>query len=158
MGQQQLILLVLATVIVGVAIVVGIRAFTENGAKANADAMMQDAVRMANDIQALRQKPEPFGGVTAFTAVTFGRLGYPATGTPAVYTNQNGRFTLTTSTAGVVITGNGGTETTDPGPPVVTTSEQSVVVAVCGLTDGDIAGEIMRIGDQPTGATAPACS
>ena len=59
MGQQQLILLVLATVIVGIAIVVGIRAFTENSAKSNADAMTQDAVRMANDVQAWSRSPLP---------------------------------------------------------------------------------------------------
>ena len=44
MGQQQLILLVLATVIVGLAIVIGIRAFTENSIRANSDAMVQDMV------------------------------------------------------------------------------------------------------------------
>ena len=49
MGQQQLILLVLATIIVGLAIVVGIRAFNENAIKSNADAMTQDAVRIANN-------------------------------------------------------------------------------------------------------------
>ena len=62
MGQQQLILLVLATVIVGLAIVVGIRAFSENSIKSNFDALTQDLVRMGNDGQAWKQKPAPFGG------------------------------------------------------------------------------------------------
>ena len=39
MGQQQLLLLVLGIVIVGLAVVVGIQAFSENQRKANADAM-----------------------------------------------------------------------------------------------------------------------
>jgi hypothetical protein len=147
MGQQQLILLVLATVIVGIAIVVGIRAFTENDAKANADAMMQDAVRMASDIQAAIKKPDPFGGVDAFTDIDFGVLGYPNTG--GVYTNLNGQFELAAAAAGVVITGVG---------PDSTQALQEIVVAVCGLQDDDIEGAVTEVGGQPTGATAPSCS
>lgn len=146
MGQQQLILLVLATVIVGIAIVVGIRAFTENDARANADAMMQDAVRMANDIQAAIKKPDPFGGVDAFTDVDFGTIGYPNDGTN--YTNLNGVFGLSdASAASILITGDGGE----------TNSEQQVQVRVCGLTDADIYGAVMEIGGQTTNADAPTC-
>lgn len=116
MGQQQLILLVLATVIVGVAIVVGIRAFTENSAKANVDAMTQDAIRIANDAQAWKKKPAPFGGqpegvakgVPAnFTGLTSVReLGYaPATGGDLKYKNTNGCYTLAPAADGLTITG-----------------------------------------------------
>lgn len=157
MGQQQLILLVLATVIIGIAIVVGIRAFTENDAKANADAMMQDAVRMASDAQAAVRKPDPFGGVNAFNEiVNLGTLGYPVTGSgaAATYTNINGTFSTACAAAGCVITGNGGAD--DGGTPAV--FEQQIVVAVCGLSDADIDGAIVRVGNQATGSTAPACS
>ena len=53
MGQQQLLLLVLGIVIVGLAVVVGIQAFSENQQKANLDAMINDGVRIASDLQAL---------------------------------------------------------------------------------------------------------
>src|SRR5690606_5820738 len=128
MGQQQLILLVLATVIVGIAIVVGIRAFTENDARANADAMMQDAVRMANDIQAAVKKPAPFGGVAGFGTVTYGSIGYPVTS--GSYTNINGTFGLSCGTNGCVITGEGG-DMVDPGTGTEVRAQQ-IVVAVCG--------------------------
>ena len=150
MGQQQLILLVLATVIVGIAIVVGIRAFTENDARANADAMMQDAVHMANDIQAAVKKPQPFGGVAVIDSVSFGAIGYPNTNN--IYTNVNGSFELSTATAGeVLITGEGG----DNGAG---SHAQEVQVRVCGLTDQDIKGAITLVGGQGTGTTAaPGC-
>ena len=162
MGQQQLILLVLATVIVGIAIVVGIRAFSENSAKANADAMMQDAVRLANDLQAWKQKPEPFGGqgqnctttggVTTcaayaqnvFTGATLAKLGY------ANATNLNGTYTLTPGTADAVITGTN------------TEFGNLVNVRVCGLDESGpngIEGVIVDLnGVTGVGTAATACS
>src|SRR5690606_27695794 len=62
MGQQQLLLLVLGIVIVGLAVVVGINAFSENRIKSNADAMVTDGLRIASDVQAWALKPMQFGG------------------------------------------------------------------------------------------------
>ena len=62
MGQQQLLLLVLGIVIVGLAVVVGIQAFGENQKKANSDALVNDGVRIASDAQAWILKPAAFGG------------------------------------------------------------------------------------------------
>ena len=151
MGQQQLILLVLATVIIGIAIVVGIRAFTENDAKANADAMTQDAVRMASDIQAWTKKPEPFGGAAPgedWTDATFADIGYAAVA--GVYTNINGAFVLSTLATGRLITG---TNLADDGLTV----RNRVTVLVCGTTDADISGAIITLNEQATGAPALAC-
>ena len=55
MGQQQLLLLVLGIVIVGLAVVVGIQAFGENQRKANNDALINDGIRIASDAQAWAQ-------------------------------------------------------------------------------------------------------
>ena len=62
MGQQQLLLLVLGIVIVGLAVVVGINAFSENRTKSNADALVTDGLRIASDVQAWALKPGQFGG------------------------------------------------------------------------------------------------
>jgi hypothetical protein len=62
MGQQQLLLLVLATVIVGLATVAGIQAFEQGSKRAEQDALTQTAVKIASDIQANLQEPEQFGG------------------------------------------------------------------------------------------------
>ena len=62
MGQQQLLLLVLGIVIVGLAVVAGIQAFQQNQQQSSIDAMANEALRVATDIQAWRQKPEALGG------------------------------------------------------------------------------------------------
>jgi hypothetical protein len=63
MGQQQLLLLVLSTVIVGLATVSGIQAFDENQQKATQDALVQRAMSIGSDILAAHQEPSQFGGV-----------------------------------------------------------------------------------------------
>ena len=150
MGQQQLILLVLATTIVGLAITTGIRAFGVNSAKANADAMIQDALRIAIDAQAWKQKPQLLGGQgpkhaadpDKFKGATLVALGYP--GVDDTYVNQNGEFSIK-------VTGNR--------MLVVGTSamfDSQVEVVTCGLTDTDIIGEIVVLGGEKVGMT-PKC-
>ena len=100
MGQQQLLLLVLGIVIVGLAVVVGISAFSENRIKSNADAGVTDALRITSDVQAWALKPGQFGGMLSsqtLADVTFAAIGYPASG--GDYTNVNGTFTLSTTNA-----------------------------------------------------------
>lgn len=152
MGQQQLLLLVLATVIVGIATVVGIQAFSENSSKSNADAMMQDAVRVASDLQAWKLKPAPFGGqgqsqgdaVVAdpadFTGATLAALGYESTNNK--YTNLNGTFGLVAGKSTTVITG----DSQD--------GNQQVTVAVCGPNDSDIKGTVVKLGGSTVGSAA----
>lgn len=112
MGQQQLLLLVLGIVIVGLAVVVGIQAFGENQKKANADALVNDAVRIASDAQAWKLKPAAFGGgaaATNWTGLTFEQLGYTLGGNNCAtdqYGNLNGCFVMAGQTgASFTITG-----------------------------------------------------
>lgn len=144
MGQQQLILLVLATVIVGIAIIIGIRAFTENGIRANSDAMVQDMVRMASDAQAWKQKPAPFGGQAVgaskddpadFSGISFTALGYPEDGTTNIYENLNGHFTVAAGAGGeAVITG------------CNQQKKNQVVLTVDGISDLDIEQTLLEVG------------
>ncbi len=137
MGQQQLLLLVLGIVIVGLAVVVGIQAFSENQKKANADALVNDAIRIASDAQAWMLKPTAFGGGgnscgTGSCAwdgpppLTFSQLGYAVTG--GVYTNLNGNFTLDVS---------GGSSLVIEGTNAA--NDNQVTVTVIGTTPQDIA-------------------
>ena len=64
MGQQQLLLLVLSTVIVGLATVAGIQAFDEGQTQAKQDALTQRALQIGNDVYAATQKPSQLGGVS----------------------------------------------------------------------------------------------
>lgn len=115
MGQQQLLLLVLGMVIVGIAVVAGIQAFSEGRQKAATDAAVSDALRIATDLQAWAMKPEAFGGgggdLQKGTAnVTFADLGYPQKGTndaygyadDNIYITPNGCFKLTIDNAASV--------------------------------------------------------
>lgn len=63
MGQQQLLLLVLSTVIVGLATVAGIQAFSENQQQAEEDALVQRAINIGNDVLAAHNEPTALGGV-----------------------------------------------------------------------------------------------
>jgi hypothetical protein len=81
MGQQQLLLLVLSTVIVGLATVAGIQAFSENQAQASQDALVQKGTSIASDIQGLAGKPTQLGGIDMSANSATGdqivkRLGY----------------------------------------------------------------------------------
>ena len=151
MGQQQLLLLVLGIVIVGLAVVVGIQAFGENQKKANADALVNDAVRIASDAQAWKLKPAAFGGGASgddadnnnFTsldgATGFQQLGYELSdGTDGCtadteYGNLNGCFSLAGSDGTLTITGKN------------TQSENQVVVTVVGTSPENISTVISSI-------------
>ena len=94
MGQQQLLLIVLGTIIVGVAVVVGINMFTTGAINAERDALLQDVNNIASSAAAYWRKPaalgggaRDFSGIT--TVVVFG----------ADSSNANGSFVL--SGAGV---------------------------------------------------------
>ena len=113
MGQQQLLLLVLGIVIVGLAVVVGIQAFSENQKKANADALVMTSMRIASDAQAWLRKPAAFGGAVSGTGVrptnfngltlTLDQLGYPVDGS-GNYSDVSGTYTGAINGTDFVIT------------------------------------------------------
>ena len=153
MGQQQLLLLVLGIVIVGLAVVVGIQAFSENQKKANADALTITGLRIASDAQAYLRKPPAFGGpppdgtgnrpqdFSTNTALTLSDLGYPTgaescgTGTSKPATTY---CTLDGDYDGVV---NGSGEFVITATSATTSGggdNNTVCVVVSGLTTNDI--------------------
>ncbi|MEL6610828.1 MAG: hypothetical protein AAFN13_02230 [Bacteroidota bacterium] len=145
MGQQQLLLLVLGIVIVGLAVVVGIQSFSENQVKANADAQVNDAIRIASDAQAWNLKPTAFGGGNgAFTDLTLAKLGYE-TNTAGAYSNLNGDYTLTINSGAVRITG------------FNTTLGTGVAMVVCGTTPSNIATQVST-GLTAAPTTFPTCT
>ncbi len=146
MGQQQLLLLVLGIVIVGLAVVVGIQAFSENQKQANADQMVNDAIRIASDAQAWKLKPGAFGGgasATNWTGLDFGQIGYTVgdqglhPGTDAAadqYENLNAVYDIALDDEELTITGTSFDAAGD--------ALNTVVVVVDGTTPADIATTI----------------
>jgi hypothetical protein len=131
MGQQQLLLLVLAIVIVGIATVVGIQAFSENAKKNNADSLVNDGIRFASDAQAWMLKPTAFGGggntcadTCDWSGLTFSQLGYAEVA--GVYSNLNGNFTLSPTVSVLTITGSN------------VANANQVIVEVAGTGPADI--------------------
>jgi len=145
MGQQQLLLLVLATVIVGLATVAGIQAFEQGQTRANQDALTQTAVKIASDIQAKAKEPSQFGGydgnlssapsggTKAEDNVTLSALGYETNGSN-VYVAADGECGITTGKGGSgspSFSASSGGEVSGPGGDIVVTcvSEDNSVSA-----------------------------
>ena len=98
MGQQQLLLLVLGIIIVGLAFAFGIAFFGINNTKANADAIVSEALRIASDVQVWAVKPGMVGGRASgdtIADVTFDDIGYASSS--GSYYSPNGEYTLSTS-------------------------------------------------------------
>ena len=88
MGQQQLLLLVLSAIIVGVSIVIGINMFASSATQANQDAVMQDCLHIAARAQEWYRKPTAMaGGNRSFANVDLAVLNITDT-------NPNGSYTL----------------------------------------------------------------
>ncbi len=62
MGQQQLLLIVLGVIIVGIAIAVGISMFKSNAQSSNRDAIVNDLNNLAAQAQQYYRKPQSMGG------------------------------------------------------------------------------------------------
>lgn len=103
MGQNQLLMIVLSVIIVGVSVAVGIGQFGENATVANRDALAADTQRIVSNAQQWYRKPVSLGGGgNAFTGLSLANLGISAT-------NQNGGYALTVDSAQqitIVATGN----------------------------------------------------
>ena len=110
MGQQQLLLIVLGTIIVGVAVVVGINMFTTGAVNAERDALLQDVNNIASSAASYWRKPAALGGgardFTGVTSVvTFGADSSNANGAFTMTVTAPDQFTLTATGAneGVVV-------------------------------------------------------
>lgn len=103
MGQQQLLLIVLSVIIVGISVVVGIQTFSSSAAAANQDAVVADLTKMGSDAQGWYRKPSMLGGGgSSFGSTTLTLLGYPTnpTDVSGTYATSNGDYTITGRAAG----------------------------------------------------------
>lgn len=138
MGQQQLLLVILVTIIVGIATVVAINTFGAAADSANIDAVTNDMAMLASSAQSFYFKPQMLdGGGRTFDGITFTGLSFPASGVDAdglVAENENGRY---------VISDNAGQEFT------VTAYPSGNI----GYTPGTVEGGELTAGANGTGNT-----
>ncbi len=120
MGQQQLLLIVLGVIIVGIAVVVGINLFNANAEEAAKDGVVSDCTNLGAMAQQFYKKPLSMGGGgNDFTGFTV-----PA----GLVTTANGTYAATPAgqTCSIVGTptagqGYGWTVTTTVTPQLITT-------------------------------------
>ena len=100
MGQQQLLLIILGVIIVGIAIAVGISMFSSSSVQSNKDAIINDLNNLAANAYQFRIRPTTMGG---------GGGSYTGGSGFAIPTklasNDNGTFTGTNAAQAVTIVG-----------------------------------------------------
>jgi hypothetical protein len=120
MGQQQLLLLVLGAIIVGVAIVVGMNMFSTSAVNANRDAVVQDCMTLATRAQQWYRTPAVLGGGgRSFSGISLNSIRFPGT-------NENGTFAIVGNTNACTITGNGLEPQADPGIVTIVAAPDSI--------------------------------
>ena len=116
MGQQQLLLLILSAIIVGLSIVAGVEMFGNSAASANQDAVTQEVLTIASRAQGWYRRPAQMGGGgRSFSGVTLGKLNFPDS-------TSSGKYALSGIAAGeVTITGDGTEDGDDDGTAIKVT-------------------------------------
>ncbi len=98
MGQQQLLLIILGVIIVGIAIAVGLQLFQSGSLGANQDAIVNDVMNIAAHADQFRIRPVSMGGGGGeFTGYVL-----PV----RLQTTGNAEFTAAVTATDVTITGN----------------------------------------------------
>jgi len=95
MGQQQLLLIILGVIIVGIAIAVGLSLFSAQSIQANKDAMINDLNNIAAHAYQFKIRPSSMGG---------GQGAYTGYAIPSkMATNENAVYAATPAAATVAI-------------------------------------------------------
>lgn len=102
MGQQQLLIVILVTIIVGIATVVAINIFNSSADNANVDAVRTDLGSIALSAQGYYLKPLLLGGGgKSFTGFTFEGIAFPGLipedAADLIISNENGTFEITSA-------------------------------------------------------------
>lgn len=129
MGQQQLLLIVLGVIIVGIAVVVGINLFNANATNANRDGVISDLNNLGAMAQQFYKKPHSMGGGgNTFINPVSGVWAIPT----GLDSTANGTYPPPTVGAQLVtIVGTGTEPGTDPTSPVqATCSVTPVTISV----------------------------
>ncbi|HCI69671.1 MAG: hypothetical protein CL662_07315 [Bacteroidetes bacterium] len=107
MGQQQILLILVVTVIAGVATVVAINTMSSTLQQNNIDAVRVDLSVIAAQMQAYYQKPRGMGGGSkSFVGVTFDKIAFQTDSIDAtgmIARNGNAIFNIESATNAMVV-------------------------------------------------------
>ncbi len=98
MGQQQLLLIILGVIVVGIAVAVGIQMFSDNAISANRDAVSNDLVNLAARAQQYYRRPTALGGGgNSFVGLTADAAGLAKLTNMPAGGNSNGTYSIVTA-------------------------------------------------------------
>lgn len=98
MGQQQLLLIILGVIIVGIAVAVGITMFQDNAVDQNRSAVISDLTTLSAKGQQYYAKPTTLGGGgNSFVGLTADSVGLGLLASSAFTNNANGSYTIKTA-------------------------------------------------------------
>jgi Tfp pilus assembly protein PilE len=124
MGQQQLLLVILVTIIVGIATVVAINTFGSSAENSNRDAVRNDVASIATAAQAWYIKPDMLGGGgNTFTGITFNDFGFSASDISEdglTATNLNGTYVMTVAAQTLTIVATPSSNASSSSPVTIT--------------------------------------
>ena len=121
MGQQQLLLIILGVIVVGIAVAVGITMFKDNAVSANRDAVTNDLVNLAARAQQFFRRPTSLGGGQGtFAGLTADQAGLQRLTSMKNGQNANGIYAIMTAGTGTTVVLKGtGNEVGNDGSTVV---------------------------------------
>ena len=122
MGNQQILLIILGMIIVGVAITVAIILVNENAVTANRDAIAADLLNLSVKAQQYYNTPSSMaGGGHSYLGLTADAAGMLRLVSTAFSTNGNGVYTIRTAghASQVVLQGEGNVELSDGSYPML---------------------------------------
>ena len=134
MGQQQLLLIVLGVIIVGIAVVVGINVFTASSAEANRNAVIADLTTLASMAQQHYRKPAAMGGGAQAFDDSKGGTAWTVPASLQQTQNMSAAVTATVGAASVTLVGKG-TDIGNDGSAVV---QVTMVVGPTAITSTTI--------------------
>ncbi len=134
MGQQQLLLIVLGVIIVGIAVVVGINVFTASASQSNRDAVIADLTNIASMAQQHFRKPAALGGGGGAFDATKGGTAWTVPATLVRTPNMSADVAATVTATSVTLVGVG----TENGNDGATKVKVTMVVGADAITSTTI--------------------
>ncbi len=134
MGQQQLLLIVLGVIIVGIAVVVGINVFTASASQSNRDAVIADLTNIASMAQQHFRKPAALGGGGGAFDATKGGTAWTVPATLVRTPNMSADVAATVTATSVTLVGVG----TENGNDGATKVKVTMIVGADAITSTTI--------------------
>jgi hypothetical protein len=134
MGQQQLLLLVLGIVIVGLAVIAGVAAFENNARRNQADDVLNRNVRLAQEAVNWRARSTIHGGGGSGSYDPLAADGFETIGTSDSLTYTDHAILSATGTTLEIV----GVSTMTPGVGAYVRVEDNAITQTCVALDGSI--------------------